>query len=238
MTGGRGWSGLPKSTEILVSKKYVSETGKNFPEFTKAGLSPRRKSGGTGCGCSGLYPGHLLRGNAAADGGPGGIKKARSLDRACAVHGYPRGQPPEERNGPRLNKIAHPRGEVKPPDNFRTTAGQGRAIHGPLVLALRRRIQWESGGGGKREAVRRRGEGQILEADAGGRPRGREPPGRRPRAFPGAPSRGGGEREGAQGRSSPTAECHRLRGTRPRRRAPQGSGAARGQKRPRGRGRN
>ena len=152
--GSAAGTGLPVSTENLVSKKHVSEPGKNFLQFTKAGLSPRGKSGGTGCGCSGLHPGHLLRGNAAADEGPGGIKKARSFDRACAVHGHPCGRPPEERNGPRLIKIAHPGGEVKPPDNFRTTAGQGRAFHGPLVLALRRRIQWESGGGGKREAVR------------------------------------------------------------------------------------
>jgi hypothetical protein len=67
--GGAAGAGLPMSTENLVLKKYASEQGKNFLQFTKAGLSPRRKSGGTGCGCSGLHPAHLLRENAAADAG-------------------------------------------------------------------------------------------------------------------------------------------------------------------------
>lgn len=54
--GSAAGAGLPVSTENLVSKKHVSEQGKNFSQFTKAGLSPRRKSGGRGAGVAVYIP--------------------------------------------------------------------------------------------------------------------------------------------------------------------------------------
>lgn len=150
--------------------------------------------------------------------GPERIKKPPSLstERFFAVYGHP------ERGGPRRSRTGHakqmyhnPRELSSAPDK-KARGGSRPGRNGPCISALTRCGQWESGEPDTEAAPTQRG---------GPKGRGREPPGRRPRA-PREPPSGGRQGRGGGPGEKPAATAAAARQRRADGAAPQARGGA------------
>lgn len=115
------------------------------------------------------------------------------------MHGYPLGQPPKERNGPRRNRIPHPGRKVKPRPDPQGEARKGRGREPPGPEATR--YPGAPSGGG-------RGGGAAGEKPG-------QPQRHRKRSSPDAHQRSAGRPARASGRSPPKSPGGRAQKRRP-----------------------